>query len=83
MVQMLHIDRQHLKDTQMVYTTGEVLTMDSIHNETFSLYVVPQEFYQFCERYEMNPCLDWLCENSRPGGHRKALGETADQKQFF
>ena len=54
MVQMLHIDRQHLKDTQMVYTTGEVLTMDSIHNETFSLYVVPQEFYQFCERYEMN-----------------------------
>ena len=30
MVQMLHIDRQHLKDTQMVYTTGEVLTMDSI-----------------------------------------------------
>ena len=54
MVQMLHIDRQHLKDTQMVYTTGEVLTMDSIHNETFSLYVVPQEFYQFCDRYEMN-----------------------------
>ena len=28
----------------------------------------------------MNHCLDWLCKNSRLGGHRKAPGETADQK---
>lgn len=50
----LVINRKYLQNKKMVYQTGQVLTRKRIGFETFSLNIVPKEFYEYCERYGMN-----------------------------
>lgn len=50
----LAINRKYLQDQRNVYNTGEVLTGYIIGSNTFSLNIVPQDFYQYCERHGMN-----------------------------
>ena len=50
----LEINKKYLKDQKSVYTTGDVLTKDKIGYNTFSLNIVSQDFYQYCEKHQMN-----------------------------
>lgn len=53
-VHQLVIDSKYLQDQKSVYKTGEVLTRELIGCNTFSLNIVSQEFYQYCEKHGMN-----------------------------
>lgn len=50
----LAIDRTYLQDQKRVYKTGNILTEQLKGYNTFSLNIVSQEFYQYCEKYKMN-----------------------------
>lgn len=50
----LKLDGKSIQDQKSVYKTGEVLTEELIRNTTFSLNIVPQDFYQYCEKHAMN-----------------------------
>lgn len=50
----LEFDKKYFLNPYSVYTTGNVLTTGLKGNETFFLNIVSQEFYQYCEKYQMN-----------------------------
>ena len=53
-IQQYKIKREYLTDKKCVYQTGEVITTNIIGYDTFSINIVSQEFYQFCEKNKMN-----------------------------
>ena len=53
------IKTDYLTDTNCVYTTGEILTEDVRNHETFSLHIVSNAFYQYCEENNMNKGLSY------------------------
>lgn len=53
-IQKLEIRKEYLKNPGQVYRTGDVLTEQRKGCTTFSLNIVPQEFYQYCEENRMN-----------------------------
>lgn len=48
-----------MQDSSKVYQTGEVITDGRIFGETVVLYIVPQEFYRYCEERGMNRGMDY------------------------
>lgn len=53
------IKEEYLQDSSKVYQTGEVITDGRIFGETVVLYIVPQEFYRYCEERGMNRGMDY------------------------
>lgn len=54
-VQNLTLRKEFLTDPYKVYCTGDVLVPEQlIACETFSLNIVSQEFYRYCEKRQMN-----------------------------
>lgn len=53
-IHMLEIKKEYLKDPFKVYRTDDVLTEQLKKCTTFSLNIVSQEFYRYCEKNQMN-----------------------------
>ena len=53
-IQQLEISRKYFQNSNSVYRTGDILTEQFIGYATFSLNIVSQEFYQYCEANQMN-----------------------------
>lgn len=50
----IEIKREYLTNSNKVYRTGDVLTVQRKGYTTFSVNIVPQEFYRYCEKNQMN-----------------------------
>ena len=50
----LKIRKEYLRNRNKVYKTGDVLIGQRKNYTTFSVNIVPKEFYQFCEKRQMN-----------------------------
>lgn len=53
-IQKLEIKKEYLNNSLKVYRTDDVLTEELKGCTTFSLNIVPREFYQYCEANQMN-----------------------------
>ena len=53
-IHQLELKREFLRGSSKVYKTGDVLTEQIKGGETFSINIVSQEFYQYCEKNQMN-----------------------------
>lgn len=53
-IQQYKIKKEYLTDKRCVYQSGDVITTDIFGYNTFSINIVSQEFYQFCEKNKMN-----------------------------
>lgn len=53
-VHQMEINRKYLTSPDRVYKTGDVLTEQPNKCTTFSLNIVSQKFYQYCEKNQMN-----------------------------
>lgn len=53
-IHQLRIRKEYLLDQNKVYKTADVLTGDFIRCNTFSVNIVSQKFYRYCEEHRMN-----------------------------
>lgn len=53
-ISKLKLDREYMKNSQNVYKTGEVLMENGLDKETFSVNIVSHDFYEYCEKRQMN-----------------------------
>lgn len=53
-IHQLEIKKDYLKNMDIVYKTGDVLTEEFKGYTTFSINIVSKEFYLFCEKNQMN-----------------------------
>lgn len=53
-IYQLKIRKEYLTDQNKVFKTADVLTADFIRCTTFSVNIVSQKFYQYCESRQMN-----------------------------